>query len=346
MVTASSPIRFVAAIAILTLISTLALACSQAAKSVAPEEFYRGKTINWVVSEDPGSNADLLARAIAPHLGKETGATVKVENSDSGEGINNVYVEGTRDGLTLVHKSRDAITANDVLKAPGVRYETEKFNYVADVYPAGKAFQLSPKSPYKTLDELRKAKGLKAGGTTAKGTLALAAAVMLDVLGLDGKVISGFKGKKDMVLAVARGELDFIVPSESGAMRDQNDGNVINLMTLSEKRSTANPDLPTMYELGVKVPKEIQGPFDFVDSTGSAVALPPDVPQERVEYLRKVFVKLTEIKDLQNEIAKFTGAWTPFMPGKELQDRMVAIKANKSLSDQLDAVLTKYLATQ
>lgn len=62
-----------------------------------------------------------------------------------------------------------------------MQYEAEKFNYLASISLDGKIFELSPKLQDKTLDGLRKAKGLKGGGTTAKGALALAAAVMFEV---------------------------------------------------------------------------------------------------------------------------------------------------------------------
>lgn len=343
-----SRMRLVVPIVILALSIGSLLACTQAQKAVGPEEFYRGKTITWVVSagQAGGDETDLLARSIAPYLAKETGATIRVENVASDEGVNYVYGEAKRDGLTMVHKSMGAVVSNDILKAPGVLYESEKFNFVADVYPAGKVFQMSPKIPYKTLEDLRKAKGLKAGGTTAKGSLAISSAVMLQILGLDGKVITGFKAKKDMVLAVARGELDFFVSSDTGSQRDEDEGNAVNLLVATKERSILIPKVPTMYELGVKVEKDMEAALAFILAAGSAVALPPEVPAERVEYMRKAFQKLSDNKELQAEMEKLQGASRPFMPGKDLQQDIATVKTNTALADQLDAILAKYTAVQ
>ncbi|MBI2953643.1 MAG: hypothetical protein HYY30_04965 [Chloroflexi bacterium] len=339
-------IRSAALIGILSLSLGLIAACTQAQPSTAPEEFFKGKTISWVVSTDAGSNTDMLGRAVAPYLEKEIGATVKIENTQSGEGENFVFTQSKPDGLTFLHNNADSMVFDDVLKAPGVLYEVDKFNFLANLSPGTKSFQVSPKLPYKTLDELRKAKGLKGGGTTAKGSLGVSDAVMTAILGLDAKVITGFTGKKALVLAVARGEIHFIMPSDAGAMRDAQDGNVVNMMVISKERSPAIPDVPTMFELGVKIPKELEGPYNFINFTGSAVALPPGVPQDRIDYLRKAFSKLSDNKDLQNDLVKLVGVARPFVSGKDLQQEMLTIKADKGLADQIDSILTKYTATQ
>ncbi len=311
-----------------------------------PEEFYRGKTLIWVYAGDVGSPGDLMIRTIAPFLTKEIGAKVKIEDRKTDEGINYIYHKGTRDGLTLGTKTTDAMIGNEILKAPGVQYETDKFNFIADISPAGKVFQLSPKSPYRTLDALRKAKGLKAGGTSAKGSLAMSSAVMFEVLGLDGKVITGFKGKKDLVLSLARGEVDCLVSGDDSALKDEQDGYVVPFMTTGNKRSALLPHVPALPEFGVKVAKEMEAAFKFVTFAGMAVAMPPGVAPERVEYLRKVFQHLNNDKELQRALEKLTGARKPFATGRELQEDMAGIKADKELAMKIDAVFKKYTAVR
>ncbi len=311
-----------------------------------PEEFFRGKTLNWIVASDPGSSTDLLARTIAPFLALELGAKVRVETRKTDEGINFLYNKATRDGLVLGVKDSDSIIGNDILKAPGVHYETEKFNFVADAFPSFKLFQISPKLPHKTIEALKKAKGLRAGGTSAKGSLALSSAVMFEILGLDGKVITGYKGKKDLTLALARGEVDCMVPSDNTALRDEKDGYVVNLMTTGYKRSNAVPHAPTLTEAGVQVPKELVAVHKFVTSSGTAVALPPGVPSERVEYLRKAFLNLGNNKDFPKAMEKLTGQYAGFIPGAEVQQNMAAIKADTQLAGKVDSIFKKYTAVR
>ncbi len=322
------------------------MSSTKAPGAESPKEFYRGKTIRWIVASEPGSPTDLITRTIAPFLASEIGAKVRIEDRKGDEGINFAYKQGSRDGLTLAVKTNASIIGNEILKAPGVQYETDKFNFVADVFPSVKVFQISPKLPYKTLDALRKAKGLRGGGTTTKGDLALSSAVMFEVLGLDGKVITGYEGKKNLTLGMARGEVDFMCTSDSMAMKDEEDGYAINMMTAGDKRSAAVPNVPTLSELGVKVSKEMETVHKFVSSGGTAVALPPGVAQERIEYMRKVFQRLSSNQNLQKAMEKLTGMRTAFAPGQELQQDMAQIKADKEMVNKLDAIFKKYTAVR
>ena len=269
---------------------------------------------------------------------------MRVEDMRTDEGINFVYNKGTRDGLTLGSKTTDAIIGNEILKAPGVQYDTDKFNFVADLYPSVKVFQLSPKFPHKTLDALRKAKGLRAGGTSAKGSIAMSSAVMLDILGLDGKVITGYQGKKNLTLAMARGEIDCMVTSDDTALRDEKDGYIVNFMTVGDKKSTAIPHVPTLSEMGVKISKDLESVHKFITSGGIATVLPPGVPPERIEYLRKVFQVLSNNKELQKAMEKLTGASKSFVPGRELQQEMMEIKSDRELANKLDGIFKRYTA--
>ncbi|MCL5961704.1 MAG: hypothetical protein M1358_20725, partial [Chloroflexi bacterium] len=87
-------------------------------------------------------------------------------------------------------------------------------------------------------------------------------------------------------------------------------------------------------------------PLKYLSLGGYAAAVPPDVPADRVEYLRKVFSKLSENPELQAGIVKATGAGGPFMSGQELQDKVAAVKANNELAAQLDKIVAKHTAVQ
>lgn len=323
-----------------------ASACSVAPGTVTPEEFFRGKTIAWVISSDPGSSTDVISRAVGPFLAKATGATVRPENYGNQVGLNYTYTEAKPDGLTVVSNVSNGIITSDMVKSPGILYEADKFNYVADVNPSRKILQVSPKLPYKTLDALQQAKGLKAGATTAKGALAIDNAVALEILGIDGKVISGFKGTGEMRVALERGEIDLIVSSDSRATQLEADGVLVNVVAWAENRSQIATNVPTVLELGVKIPKELATAFNYTAISGTAVALPPGVAEDRIEYLRQVFQRLREDTALQNEMQRVNEVWRPFMSGKELQDKVAAIKADKALAEQLDTIFAKHSVAQ
>lgn len=340
-------LRPVALLGVLGLSLGLVAGCIKASESVAPEEFYRGKTVVLVSSSNTGGTVDLFTRAIAPYLAKEMGATTRVENMGSDETQNYIFEDAPRDGLMLVFDNTGAVLSNDLLKAPGVKYETEKFNFLADVNPTNAIFQVSPKLAARTIDALRQAKGLKAGGTSARGSLAVNSAVATELLGLDAKVVTGYDGKKAATMALARGEVDFFVGTDASAQKDESDGYIVNLFALASQRSLLIPNVPTIFELGWKVPKELEGPFGYLGLGGTSAILPPGVSQDRVDYLRKMFQKLGDDKELLKEREKIaSGPPSAFILGKELQDRMIKMKGDKALAKQLEDIFTRHKAVQ
>lgn len=311
-------------------------------------QFYRGKYITWVVSSEPGTSTDLVARILAPYLARETGAKVVVKNITGGsmEGDNRVYNEVNRDGLTILVEGTLPLLLNDLLKAPGAQYTTEKFNFLTGVDPTGTIFAVSPKSPYRTLDALRKAKGLKAGASTMKGYMAVADAVMLNVLGLDGKVITGYKGMSAVTVAVAQGEVDMVASTEKTLSRMAEQGYVVPLFIVSDAKSPRLPNLPTIREFGANIPNELADACKILMEDSWSISMPPDVPAERIEYIRKVFKKMSDMKEVQNDMTKWSGIWRPFIPGQKMQEEIARIKANKRLAEQLGSILMKYSAVR
>ncbi len=137
-----------------------------------------------------------------------------------------------------------------------------------------------------------------------------------------------------------------MVPTDNSAMRDEKDGYVVNLFAVSQKRSAGAPQAPALSELGVAIPKEMAAAHKFISASGTAMILPPGVPAERVEYLRKVFQTLSNNEELQKGLEKLTGARKAFASGQELQEEMAEIKADKELANKLDAIFKKYTAVR
>lgn len=312
------------------------------------ERFYQGKTITWVVSAEPGGSTDITTRILAPHLAREIGARIVVKNMTGGslQGDNWVYNEAKKDGLTLLTEGKMPLLLNDLLKLGGVKYVTQKFLFVSGVDPELSAFAVSPKSPYKTLDALRKAKGLKVGASTAKGYIAISGAVMLEILGLDGKVVTGYQGMKSVLLDMARGQLDIVANGEAAFARAEKDGYLITLFIIGDERSPLFPNLPTLRELGVDIPKELLDAYQTVSANTHLVALPPGVDADRVAYLRKIFKKMSELKDIQRDISRWAGVWRSFIPGEKMQEDIDHLMANKSLATQLETIRKKHSAVQ
>jgi len=84
-----------------------------------------------------------------------------------------------------------------------VKYQTEKFVFVAEPTPEGSGFSYLP-TAIQDFGRSRAAKGLKAGGPRPRGGWLYQPAVMFQILGLDGKVIKATGGEGG-AQAVAKG---------------------------------------------------------------------------------------------------------------------------------------------
>lgn len=333
---------------VITMVLVFSSPAHQALGAESAEEFYQDKTITWIASGSPGSSADLLGRILGPFLTKETGAQIKVEAMDSNKAANYAYGRVKGDGLTLFCQDTNSLKLNALEKAPGMQWDIAKFNWLADVVPDELMFGVSPKSSYKSLEALRSATELKAGGTSARGGMVVVPAIMFEVFGLKGKAISGYRGVKGVALASANGEIDIVAGnSATTALSNQKAGNVVYIYTIGNERSALFPDVPAVGELGLKIPENAQNAYKMISSgTGKAVATSPGVPEDRVAYLRKVFDKIMKDPEVIKEVKKLSIEAPKYVSGEKLQADMIDVGTNQALASEIKAITEKYIATK
>lgn len=328
------------------ILSMVVVAAPYKSNAESPADFYKGKTITWVVSSGAGATTDLMSRITAVYLGKKIGAKVKVENMDRNEGLNYVFTKGSKDGLTLVSKARTALVLNDVAKAPGLRYKCAEFNYLTDMMIDAGAVFVKPGSPYGSVEALQKAKGLKAGGTSARGFFATSASVLFEIMGLDGKVVPGYKGPMKLFFAIGQDEINFIAYQAASGLKKVKDGTLEPVFMFSRQRHAAMPDIPTLEELGVKIPSNLEDAYDLIGKSGQAVMAPPGVPADRIAFLQGSFQDLSKDTELQAEFKKTFKFFVPFEDGKDMDANIKKIMSNQALSEQLKGIVEKYTAAR
>jgi tripartite-type tricarboxylate transporter receptor subunit TctC len=199
-------------------------------------------------------------------------------------------------------------------------------------------------APYKSLADLRNAEGLKAGGTTAKGFLSTSAAILYEIIGIDGKVVPGYKSPPKVILALAQGEVDLMAFQAAAGLKDVKNGRIRVLFVVAHKRFGAMPDVPTLEEFGVSIPDNWQSALSLISNTGQAVMAPPGVPKDKIDYLRSAFQRITQNPEVQKGVEKITGYWSPFEDGEKMQQSIVKIMSDQGLRDQLKSVVGKYSA--
>jgi tripartite-type tricarboxylate transporter receptor subunit TctC len=310
--------RFAAA-ASAALLTSLARRRAFAAASDAAE-FYRGKTVRILVGSPPGGGYDVYARLVAPAFAAKLGATVLVENKDGNGGLAALATLMVRpaDGLTIMNGSAEAAILSQMLDRPGVTWDVTKLNWLAKLSSAPKLWFVGKSPRYSSLPEITKADAVTWSATGPADDISDVQAIISYVLGLKSKIVTGYRGAGDMSLAVMRNEVDCGILSADSAL--QRIDQIKPIALFGARRWSHLPDVPTLREAAA-VPADKTWIVELREQIGDAqraMIAAPDVPPDRVDYLRSVFGEVLTDPAVIEEGVK-TNREIEYMPGADLQ---------------------------
>jgi len=283
------------------------IACLQAVAVAAPArsdplaDFYAGKHIDFVVGGNAGGGYDIYSRAIGRYLGTYIpgNPAIVVRNMPGAGSIiatRYLYNQASKDGLTIGSIFRGAVMEPLLGDAQAAKYDPRRFAFLASANSETSLCLARGDAPVKTFADLFEKELIvsAAGRGTSIHDLPL---VLKNVLGVKLKLVTGYKGTPDSLLAVEQGEVQGICGYELSSLNAQaptwvQEGKVTLLVQLG---MTPLPELvklgvPSIWEF-VKTDKDrgalelIFGQLDF----GRPFVTPPDVPRVRVQALRTAF---------------------------------------------------------
>jgi tripartite-type tricarboxylate transporter receptor subunit TctC len=289
------------------------------------EQFYKGKTINFLVASVPGGVNDLTARLISRHLGKQIpgNPNIVVQNLQS-SGLamtNRIYNTPGADGLTIAIVER-GVPQVAIMGDVNARFDPLKITWLGSVSSYGNdAYTLSVNSTFhaKTVEDLRRTDlpSAKIGSTGAGATNGIFTNIAKDVLGLNIQHVRGYRGAADVFLAQQRNELDGQVVGlssikvgqpalwQAGAFRPL-------IMFGRTTRFGEFPEVPTGRELA-KDPKALRL-LDFAEAPffmALPLAAPPGMPADRSAALQAGFMAMTKDPAFVAEAEKMRLDLTP-----------------------------------
>lgn len=278
--------------------------------SSTADEFYKGKTVTFVVGFSSGGGYDAYARLLARHLPNHIpgSPTVIVQNMDgagSMRAANHVYNVAPKDGTTIAAVNA-TLLMYQLLGGKGAQYDPAKLQWLGSAANSNNSVITWHTSGISTLKDAT-AQEVPMGGTGPTSYANIYPTIMNAVLGTRFKVVNGYTGSSVMDLAMERGE----IAGRSGAalasllsehpdwVRDKK----INFLTqIGYERDPALPDVPTLGEL-VKGERETQmvNVVTLPTTVGYAYWIAPEVRAERVAILRNAFMKTVADPDFLAE---------------------------------------------
>ena len=293
----SSPrVRLLSALAVLGLAGT-------AAMPATAQDFYRGKTINVLVGGTAGGGFDTISRIMANHLGRYIPGNPNfvVRDMPGGGGIvvaNHIYNVAPKDGTTIAYVG--PIVVQPLLSPDDgrIQFDAKNFSWIGSLGLTHSILFAWYKTPFNTAQDLFQ-REMVVGGTGAASTTDIYPKVLNAVLGTKFKLITGYQGTKETLLAIERGEADGRFNSwdsmKTTSAQWIRDGQIRILLQAATKRHAELPNVPTAVELAKSDDQRQALEFLFLPAEmGRPIAAPPGVPAEQKAILRDGFAKLVK----------------------------------------------------
>jgi tripartite-type tricarboxylate transporter receptor subunit TctC len=319
------------AAALVLAMGALAL-CAPAAAQTA-DEFYKGKQIRFIVGTAAGQDYDSWARLIARHLPRYLpgNPTFVVENMPGAGHIlatNYLFNLAPRDGSAIGMVSRN-MTEAAILKLPNVRFDPAKFSWIGSPELNHRVLFVNATSGFEKVPDLYQ-RELIIGTPGGFQGVSAAPILLKNLLHMRLKIIQGYHSPGDIVLAMARREVDGIVQSvgaPEGARRQWVESGQMRVMFNMEHERVAGLGAPTIFEF-IKSEEERQVMTFFSSSMelGRPRMAPPGVPAERIAKLRSAFDAVVKDPAFLQEAAAM-GFEVAAQSGEDIAARIIAVAA-------------------
>jgi len=282
-----------------------------AAQSAA--DFYRGKQITLMVGSSPGGGYDAVARVVARHLGRliPGNPNVIVQNTPGGGSItmsNRIYRAEPQDGTVLGLVQRGVLLAQ-LIKQPNVQFDITKFNWIGSVSPETSLVVAWHTAPVKTMQDLL-VKPLIVGGTGATSDLEASARLLNATIGTQFKIVSGYPGQADVLLAMERGEIQGSADWSWSEIKTRNanylEDKKINLILQNALRKSPDlPDIPLAMDfIKDETDRESAELYFGLKQVSRPVLAGPGVPADRLDALRTAFMALKGDAEFKADTAR------------------------------------------
>ncbi len=294
------------------------------------DSFYRGKQISIVVASTPGGGYDNYARLLARHMGRFIPGNPSFAISNmSGAGGNlaagHLFSLPVKDATAMALVLPGTIAAGLYIDRDKLRHDPAKFEFVGSANSEVDMCWARADSGHAGFADVM-TKELVVGASADGGATREQPAMLNALLGARFRVVSGYPGTREILMAIEKGEVSGVCGLSYSAMLLQQprwlDNGFIRMLSQNHLRG-----LPKANALGV--PKSI----DFATTPearavmelvyaqqvfGRPFVMAPGNPPARVELLREAFMRALADPDLVADATKLKLEVNP-VSGEELR---------------------------
>src|SRR5437588_10130596 len=252
-------------------------------------DFYRGKTLRMLIGYGPGGGYDIYGRLVAEFLprhlaGNPTIITQNMPGAGSFVAAKYLYEVAPKDGT--VFGSLAQTLALDSMTNTAAKLDVAKMPYIGRVVTNIDIGAALPRTGISSFEDVR-AKQYNVGASGGGSTTVLFPTALKTFAGAKFKLIRGYSGTIDILLAMERGEVDIvgayglpgILVSHPGWV-ERGEATILYQASLRRHRLLANvPTLPDLAESDEG--REVLRAAASTGEIGRSILTTPGVPPER-----------------------------------------------------------------
>ena len=297
-----------------------------AAQAQSVEQFYKGKTINLYIGYATGGGYDFFGRLTARHMGRHIpgNPTIVPQNmpgAGSLKAANYLYAVAPKDGTALGIITQ-TVAIEEALGTQGVQYKSAGFNWVGRVTSNVEISLMWHTSKVQSIEDAKKI-AVPVAGTGPGSPAEVYPKVLNAVIGTKFKVITGYPGSNDGLIAMERGETDGALTSWNTTKTSKknwlDEKKIAIIVQYAPERHPDLPNVPTAVELGsTPEQKKVLELFVSGAAVGRSILTTPNVPADRLKALRGAFDAMIADKVFLDEVEKTKAEFDP-LSGEKLQ---------------------------
>jgi len=267
-----------------SILGAIALGAAMALSAGPSAAAFPEKNITFIIPYGPGGGFDTYVRKLAPMMEKYLPNKVKVIPK-------NIDGAGGRKAITDLWRAKPNGYTIAIFNMPGMlldkiigkktRYQIEKFTWLTRIAVTPYTLAVNSKGPYSSLEALKKAKGLKYPVTSPASTAAVAGKIMAHAIGLDVKLLPGYKGSAKTSLSIIRGDTHLSLFANQQYAKYAKGGDLKAVLSLEDKSPW--PGVPTVGDIG--------HPELTALATERIIGAPPGTPHAIAKVLEEALIK-------------------------------------------------------
>jgi len=312
----------------------------------AADDVFAGKTVNIIAGLPPGGGVDgemrLLARFLAKYIPGHP--AIVARNMPGAGGIilgNHLYNIAAADGLTLGMPGRSGFLLSNVVPQKGINYDLTRFSYVGGAGSAANALWVHRRTGIASVADLKRSRApVVIGALNARSENAIAPRVLESYEGWPLKIVTGYPGFSEVLIALERGEVDGLFSHEGSIANSRPDLIASGAVKPIVQSFDAMAGVPMLADVVADTnARALLGLVTTPSHIGLPLLGPPGIPPDRLEILRQSYLRLMDDAEYRAEADRRGLPVGRAVSGAELQ-QLIAQK----LSAVPERVVKEYMA--